>query len=241
MNDLGGDFLSIDAHDAHETQLLHDAYPELSWPEYPALNIVTACLTSFIVGTSLIIDRLRPGAITSFVMVELVWVGLLWPLWLSAAVYNVIRDVWWGPLKAVRVFTIANWLTLFVWWDILLTSSIRAALKGVSGVWRTPVREHLESNLPPHGQPPTTTVLVFNYGGPAAGHLQPGYGMPPAPQQPYWPQQVYGFPPPQVPSGIPQPQHGYGTPAPQQGHGTSQPQPIDGVPAPVSPPNASQG
>lgn len=240
--------VGTDAHNVHEWQLLRNAYPDIHFHAYPALNLVMACLTFLIVGTSLIIDRLRPRAITSLVIVELAWVGLLWPVWLYTAGWNVRTQPWWGYHKIVRAFSFVNWLSLFAWWDILLAFSIHAASNGVRGVWCTPVREHLEHSVnaaSPHGRSPTTTyptVPAFNYGGPVTGQFQPGYGMPPAPQQPFWPQQAYyGMPPPHQPYGAPQPQQGYGPPAPQQGYGTSQPQQAYSVPAPGSPPNASQG
>ncbi|KAG9050300.1 hypothetical protein FS837_006410 [Tulasnella sp. UAMH 9824] len=134
---------------------------------------------------------------------------------------------------ATLAFSFLNGDMLLGWWITLLASSIRAASNGVSGVWRTPVREHLgwsKNATPPlSGRPATTTYPT----------LQPG--ILPQQQQPCWPQQGYGIPPPQQPYGAPQPQQGYGIPAPQQDYRTPQPRAICGAPAPGSPPDASQG
>ncbi|KAG8899195.1 hypothetical protein FRC00_001770 [Tulasnella sp. 408] len=155
--------------------------------------------------------------------------------------------IWWGYYQPLLIFSFLNWLMLFGWWVTLLVSSIRAASNGISGVWRTPVREHLgrSSNAtPPRGRPAATTyptVPANNYGGPVPGQIHSGYGMPPQQQQPYWPHQGYGMPPPQQPYSTPQPQQGYGPPAPQQGYWTPQPQTIYSAPAPGPPPDTSQG
>ncbi|KAG9050299.1 hypothetical protein FS837_006409 [Tulasnella sp. UAMH 9824] len=217
-----------------------------------ALGIATACLSLLFIGASLIIDRMRRGAITSLVMIELSWVGLLWVLWLATAAsitdlgifttcgyYNSEVESTCHQYQAAQAFSFLNWLMLFGWWVTLLSFSIRAASNGVSGVWRTPVTEHPgwgKNATSPYGQPATPTyptVPANNYGAPAPGQPQPGYG-----QTPFTPQQGYGTPPPQQAYGTPQPQQGYGTPSPQQGYGA--PQPMYGAPAPGSPYNAPQ-
>ncbi|KIO30964.1 hypothetical protein M407DRAFT_144298 [Tulasnella calospora MUT 4182] len=232
-----------------------------------ALGIATSLMTFLLVGASLIIDRLRRGAITSLVMVELAWVGLLWVLWLATAAsitdlgiftscgyFNSEVESTCHQYQAAQAFSFLNWLMLFGWWIALLAMSIRAASNGISGVWRTPVTEHPGWNknaTSPYGATTTyPTMPANNYGAPGQPQ-QPGYGMPPQQQTPYSPQQGYGTPPPQQqpygtpqpqqqPYGTPQPQQGYGTPAPQQGYGTPQPQAMYGAPAPGSPYNAPQ-
>ncbi|KAG8953708.1 hypothetical protein FRC04_001912 [Tulasnella sp. 424] len=197
-----------------------------------ALGIATSLLTFILIVASLVIDKFRRGAVTSLVMVELAWVGLLWVLWLSTAAaitdlgiftscgyYNTEVESTCHQYQAVEAFSFLNWLMLLGWWCTLLALSIRAASNGISGVWRTPVTEHpgwSKNATSPYGQPSTTTYPTMpstNYGSPAPGQPQPNYGMPQ--------QQGYGTPPPQQ-HGYPSPQPQYGAPAPGSPYGAPQ-------------------
>ncbi|KAG9014401.1 hypothetical protein FRB90_005373 [Tulasnella sp. 427] len=210
-----------------------------------ALGIATALLTFILIITSLLIDRFRRGAITSLVMFELAWVGLLWVLWLATAAavtdlgifttcgfVNARVESTCHQYQAVEAFSFLNWLILFGWWVTLLAMSIRAASNGISGVWKLPVTEHpgwSKNATSPYGQPSTTTYPTMPQSTAPGYENQPNYNNPP--QQP---QQHYGSPAPgQQQYGSPAPQQGYPTPQPQQGY--AQPQPTYGQPAPGSP------
>ncbi|KAF9507203.1 hypothetical protein BS47DRAFT_339624 [Hydnum rufescens UP504] len=119
-----------------------------STPSYPGLGVATAVLTFVSVAPLAIIDILRRGAFTSFIIVELGWFFFLWVLWLAtfgdtaggtgcnssfADGINVCSEV-----RAVEAFSFLSWILLFAYWVALLVFSTIAFSKGNRKIWMTP-------------------------------------------------------------------------------------------------------
>jgi len=103
--------------------------------------LAISVLSQFTIIPIIIIERVCEGAITSLIIVELIWVGLLWVLWLvsgsssatlgigefvcnqdylSAAVWSVCNQVY-----AITTFSFLNWVILMGWFSTLLVFGFR--------------------------------------------------------------------------------------------------------------------
>ncbi|THU78715.1 hypothetical protein K435DRAFT_845706 [Dendrothele bispora CBS 962.96] len=156
--------LGIDAHIlAHFIAQL--TAEDVHVPIKPGLAIATAVLTLVTLPVMLILDAIRKGkAFTSKVIVELIWLGILWVLWVATAAHSVqaFNEIF-GPegcdnenisgdneimtfcreIQATAAFGFLNWIALFFYTVILLVFAIRASGRG-SPVWFSGVAEKNE-------------------------------------------------------------------------------------------------
>ncbi|EKM59430.1 uncharacterized protein PHACADRAFT_249914 [Phanerochaete carnosa HHB-10118-sp] len=125
--------------------------------DYAALAVATAVLTLVTMPAMLIIDFLRRGAFTSMILVEIVWLGILWVLWLTTGSFaaNQLGDVsscnsaffpQWAKTgcsetQAIIAFAFLAWIALVAYWTALLTVAAISANKGSPRVWYTSVKE----------------------------------------------------------------------------------------------------
>ncbi|KIP09205.1 hypothetical protein PHLGIDRAFT_68017, partial [Phlebiopsis gigantea 11061_1 CR5-6] len=144
--------LGLAGHWISTTESWLDAYYA-----YAALAVAVSVLTLITVPAMLIIDIMRRGAFTSMILVELVWLGLLWVLWLASAAdsannlsgfgstcHSEFFPDWWtqgcSETQAIVAFSFLNWIGLTGYLVSLLTLSIVAAQKGAP-VWKSSVKE----------------------------------------------------------------------------------------------------
>ncbi|KAF8503324.1 hypothetical protein F5888DRAFT_975674 [Russula emetica] len=59
---------------------------------FSALALATALLSLLTVAIMLVVDRLRQGSIFSYIVVEIVWLSILWVLWLITGSYAAWTD-----------------------------------------------------------------------------------------------------------------------------------------------------
>lgn len=184
-----------------------------------ALGIATAGLTISTVPVMLIIDVIRRGAFTSMVVVELVWLFVLWVLWVATAGEAVSAGNYYFPsgcvydkyptvneacreIQAVEAFSFLAFFVLLGYTSVLLVFTCIAAARGNS-LWLRSVKESTflapSSTAPPPQQPmdqykgtPTPQYQVPVQQPQYAGAFgQPQYSGSPAPsQQPYYPPQA---------------------------------------------------
>jgi len=118
-----------------------------SSPTFAKLGVATAVLTLVSVVPMFVIDFLREGAATSFVVVELAWLGFLWILWLATAADTAdygscsSGDSWCSQFQAAEAFSFLAWMALMAYWIILLVFAIIAVNNGQSQIWYTGVTE----------------------------------------------------------------------------------------------------
>ncbi|PVG03532.1 hypothetical protein CPB86DRAFT_804053 [Serendipita vermifera] len=199
---------------------------------FPGFSVAVAVLTIIIVIPMLVIDRIRKGAVVSWVAVELGWCFFLWVFWLAAAALSTSTFLftgdcgYWADLiyysgwetlcrqyQAVQAFLWLGWLLIKVYIILTLVLAILAATRGHSKVWTSPTSDL--SFSPTHtksGEPKIPPVaggagaypnMAYNQGAPVGA---PGTGYPPnQPEQPGYPQQPYGAQPGQP--GYQQPQY----------------------------------
>jgi len=133
--------------------------------KFSALALATSLLTLFTVVPMYLIDVLRQGAMFSYIVVEIVWLSILWVLWLSSGSYAAWTDgqlINLDPLesscnygilgdrdgitqgcqeiKAVMAFSFLTWIILMIYTGVLLFLGIRAQGRG-NDVWMASVRE----------------------------------------------------------------------------------------------------
>jgi len=189
--------------------------------DFAALAITSAAISIATLPVLMIVDMVRTGAFTSMVVVELVWLFVVWVLWLStgalAAQFNsvefdsncaLVRLVFLTACheeQAIVAFSFLIWMMLMVYSIIVLVMAIIGSSRG-HHVW-------------------TNSVKNANFLAPSQGAAaiigQPGY-QPNAPVA-QAPMQQHQYPPPNTPQG-------YGTP-----HSPSVPQ---GYPSPPPPPQS---
>jgi len=122
-----------------------------SVPAYAGLGVATAVLTWVTIIPFTVIDFMRQGAITSFVVVELGWFFVLWILWLTTfgdTASNTLcnssyanGDNYCSQVRAVEAFSFLAWFLLFAYWVALLVFSFLASSKGNTRIWFTSTRE----------------------------------------------------------------------------------------------------
>jgi len=132
--------------------------------KFSALALSTSLLTLFTVTPMLVIDMLRQGSFFSFIVVEIVWLSVLWVLWLSSGSYAAWTD---GQLiaafpnestcnfgffslqgavqgcheiKAIMAFSFLLWILLMAYTVMLLILAIRAHERG-NPPWTAGVRD----------------------------------------------------------------------------------------------------
>ncbi|KDQ28887.1 hypothetical protein PLEOSDRAFT_1088921 [Pleurotus ostreatus PC15] len=137
---------------AHITNLTTNSFIPFYFT-FAAMGIATVILTWAGLGTLLIVDRLRKGAIASWIVTELSVMGFLWIFWLTTGALvseenafrfspgcSNTRGTVCGEFAATVAFSWLNWLIIFGYGGTLLVFSIIAATRGNS-VWFKSVSE----------------------------------------------------------------------------------------------------
>ncbi|KAK7689363.1 hypothetical protein QCA50_007154 [Cerrena zonata] len=140
--------------------------PADSPDSFSVFNLVVALFTFITVPAMLTIDRLRKGAVTSLIMVELIWFGVLSVLWVAAA--GLTADTI-GPIvdlckvnprvkilqrmckdgQVAAAFGFLAFIALLSYVVILLAQSIISSQHG-SPVWKTSVsRANFKGSIAP--------------------------------------------------------------------------------------------
>jgi len=137
----------------------------LFYYKFSAFALATSAITLLTVVPMFVIDILRQGAIFSYIVVEIVWLSVLWVLWLSSGSYaawtdnqieafypaesscnyhlifdNNIVNQGCSEIKSITAFSFLTWIILMVYTSILLFLGIRAQGRG-NNVWTVSVRE----------------------------------------------------------------------------------------------------
>jgi len=131
---------------------------------FSALALATSLLSMLTVAVMFVVDILRQGSIFSYVVVEIVWLSILWVLWLSSGSYAAYTDgqltasfpgesscdfgIFIDPrftqgchdIKGIIAFSFLTWILLMTYTVVLLVLAIRAQERGNSA-WTTGVRD----------------------------------------------------------------------------------------------------
>jgi hypothetical protein len=132
--------------------------------KFSAMSLATSLLTLLTVIPMFVIDMLRQGAMFSYIIVEIVWLSVLWVLWLSSGSYAAWTDgqlISLDPLesncdfgnfdtglftqgcqevKSIMALSFLTWIALMVYTGILLFVAIRAQGQG-QNVWTRSARD----------------------------------------------------------------------------------------------------
>jgi len=125
---------------------------------FSVLGMATSLLTILTIPIMLIVDVMRRGAFTSMIVVELVWLFILWVLWVAtggeaaytfnfyfpdgciyANIYPTI-NAYCNEVQAVEAFAFLNFLIFLIYTVLLLVFSIIASSRG-QNVWMSSVKE----------------------------------------------------------------------------------------------------
>ncbi|KAJ8597566.1 hypothetical protein M405DRAFT_723975, partial [Rhizopogon salebrosus TDB-379] len=157
----------------------------LTTPDYfifSVLGIATALLTLLTIPVMLIVDFMRRGAFTSMIVVELVWLSIMWVLWVAtggeaAYTFNYyfpagciyadvdpVANTYCNELQAVEAFAFLNFIIFLIYTCVLLAFSINASNNG-RNVWNSSVKE--STFLAPSNRP---VALTQYSGAPATGY-----------------------------------------------------------------------
>ncbi|KAG6332092.1 hypothetical protein ID866_6995, partial [Astraeus odoratus] len=196
--------LGICAHLISLTETYYAAYYT-----FAALGVATAVLTLVTLPVMLAIDFLRTGAFTSKILVELIWLFILWVLWVATAgeAVNTVGSylsagcsIYDGyptlvqacyEVQAVEAFSFLAFFALLGYTITLLAFACIAASRGNS-VWLSTVKETTflapAQAAPPAQQPiPMGQYQGTPFPEQQVPQAQPHYtGSPPPPQQPYY-------------------------------------------------------
>jgi len=131
---------------------------EVDFDEYPAggaLAIAIALLTLLTVPAMIILDFVRRGAFTSFIIVEVGWLGVLAILWLATAAdtsSNAFGDcAFFGfyadnlvtachEWNAIQAFSHLNWIILLIYTAFIIVMTLMAHNRG-NFLWKSSVRD----------------------------------------------------------------------------------------------------
>lgn len=176
---------------------------------YVALAVATGVLTIVTVPVMLIIDFLRRGAFTSMILVEVVWLGILWVLWLATGAYAADQlggfgttchsryyPDWWttgcSETQAITAFAFLGWIALLGYWIALVTIASISATRGAPNVWYQSVKD---ANFHPStAKVDLTGAMGAAENKPSTPNAQPAalpQGYPPTAPQPMGPQTGY--------------------------------------------------
>ncbi|KAI0673108.1 hypothetical protein C8Q78DRAFT_700152 [Trametes maxima] len=209
--------LSLGAHLLSLTEKYFDGYLN-----FEALSVAVGGLTMITLPIMIVIDFLRTGAVTSLVVVELVWLSILWVLWLAAGalIANQTGDAFascdfvstilsqaCNETHALEGFAFLGWLDLMIYTIILLIVAL------VNNARNTPIWTSSIKQLPSVIASRSPTAAAAPSSSDPGGVTQPTYPHS-APAAGQYPMQQYQQPPSQQ-----QQQQPYGTPAPPQGPG----------------------
>ncbi|KIO06878.1 hypothetical protein M404DRAFT_416562 [Pisolithus tinctorius Marx 270] len=151
-----------------------------------ALGIATAVLTIFTVPVMLVVDVVRRGAFTSMIIVELVWLSVLWVFWVATAaeavsagnisfpsgcVYEKYATVNGAcrEIQAVEAFSFLAFFVLLGYTIVLLVFTCIAASRGNS-LWLKSVKD--STFLAPSPTAPPPPQPMGHYQGTPAGQYQ---------------------------------------------------------------------
>jgi len=192
---------------------------------FAAMDIATVILTLAFLGTFLVVDILRKGAVPAMIIAELVGLGLLWVFWLTTAALvaeeNALRfpvgcgsrsGTVCGEFGATVAFAFLNWIIIFAYLGVLLVFCIIQATRGNNQIWFESVST-ADFNAPPK---PTQGIAPQypQMGQPQQTGQPTGQYPPQAPQTP----QQYAQPQPQM-APAQQPMYtGTPQPGPQPAH-----------------------
>ncbi|KAJ3571670.1 hypothetical protein NP233_g3598 [Leucocoprinus birnbaumii] len=152
--------LIVMAMSAHILSLTHGVQGGSA--NFGGLGVAVGVLTLITLPPMIVIGRIRSGAMPTFIVVELGWIGFLWVLWLASAgttasingtggncaSSNHLASTVCGEVNAIEAFGFLNWLMLMAYWLVLLVFSIRGLQSGNSNIWTTSVDEaHGSSNF----------------------------------------------------------------------------------------------
>ncbi|KII96051.1 hypothetical protein PLICRDRAFT_65322, partial [Plicaturopsis crispa FD-325 SS-3] len=121
---------------------------------YAALSIAAAGLTILTVPVLIIVDIVRRGAFTSFVVVELSWLSLLWVLWLATGAYTGSDNIFGATCDYIDVdvnnachetngiegISLVIFILLFIYTTVLLVFAIIGSNRG-HHVWTNTVKD----------------------------------------------------------------------------------------------------
>ncbi|TFK74476.1 hypothetical protein BDN72DRAFT_893161 [Pluteus cervinus] len=123
---------------------------------FAAMALAVAILSVLSIPAMITVDMKRKGALTSMIVVEIGWLGLLWVLWLAAGglgaqatgvvwpsgcgFVNKEVDTMCREFPAVTALSFINWFILFSYTMTILVLSIMAASRGHS-VWFSSVSQ----------------------------------------------------------------------------------------------------
>ncbi|KAI0369275.1 hypothetical protein BV20DRAFT_968135 [Pilatotrama ljubarskyi] len=175
---------------------------------FAVLSIAVGAISMLSVPVMLVIDFLRTGAFTSMVLVELVWLSILWVLWIATAaltadqtgtafatcdfVYPILNQVC-NETRAIEAFAFLAWIVLLAYTITLLVIALINANRGAP-MWKSSIKQQHPSVLPPSAPSASSAPPIAAQ--PQMGMMpqfptaQPGAG-------PHYPQPMYaGAPPP---------------------------------------------
>jgi len=192
---------------ANTISLLNGTIP--SQFTYAPLGVAISVITLVVLAPMVIIEFLRRGAITSWLMIEMIVCVVLGILWLATAADASGSDVsesfsggcsFFGSSKAVseletachswqaiQAFGYLNWIFLKGYATLLLILAIIQNSRGNKGVWQTPVAEvpFFGGNNASSG-PPMTDKMGYPQQAATADHSYPPQNYP---EQAYTPPQ----------------------------------------------------
>ncbi|KAI0651178.1 hypothetical protein C8Q79DRAFT_16869 [Trametes meyenii] len=220
--------LSLAAHLLSITEKYFDGYFN-----FEALSVAVGGLTMITVPIMIVIDFIRTGAVTSLVVVELVWLSILWVLWIAAAALTVnqtgdafascdfvssVLSQACNETHALEGFAFLAWIDLMIYTVILVVVALVNGARGAP-IWTSSIKQ-LPSVIAPRSAagptggagvvpPPQMGAAAYPQPAPAAQYPMQQYQQP---QQPYGtptPPQGPGYAP--VPTGSPATVGGYST------------------------------
>ncbi|KAI0031687.1 hypothetical protein K488DRAFT_51594, partial [Vararia minispora EC-137] len=122
---------------------------------FTGLAVATSVIHLISVVPMIVLGFLRPGAFTSFIVVEISWLSFMWVLWLAtgALAASTLQgcggsaDTLCSEGSAITAFGFLSWIILMAYSVTLLVLSIIAHTRGQTDVWTSTVTEGF--HLPP--------------------------------------------------------------------------------------------
>ncbi|KAI0632973.1 hypothetical protein C8Q77DRAFT_1043047, partial [Trametes polyzona] len=140
---------------------------------FESLGIAVGVLTMLTVSPMLIVDFLRTGAFTSMVLVELVWLSILWVLWLAegaliadqtSSVFNTCQfevallNQACNETRAMEAFAFLTWLLLLAYTATLLVVACLNHSRGAP-IWTSSLKQQPSALAPSAPSPAPAFAL----------------------------------------------------------------------------------